>query len=609
MRFKIIKISFFILAITVLSLLGLFGYYFNSADAQGVEYSIAGWVWSENFGWISLNSQNCELLPTGACTVPNLTPYGVTINSSNEIAGYGWSENVGWVCFGNGNGNDTKGCVSAPPSGQLTTTMDQDNGAITGWAQIIGLDQDGWIKIGRGDFVSGGNGEMCYDCQPKCAVWNHTYIDGEGNPITEVRTLVGGDTFLPGDECTEYSQDQFDSCKTCFTETVFDGPQPPSAVEPVIGGSGFVCTNCNFCQKVDGVGGNSRVVCNPDSGGFCNTCNLYGVNRNSADGSLLGWGWNGDSVKEIGAGWLHFNTEYGSSYIVFPWLQTVYGSIYTPNVIRQKAGVGGANATYCLFANDVNVNIKTQSCEGIANGLVQNVNVGFPAKTGGQEIYRNALGKIDINGLLIKTNGGKNKYGNAVIDLPTGEWSGPAGGFLNGAVYQSSGDLIIGSAGIVFNNINDSQTGIGNGIIIVNGNLFINGEISYGSGNPNRLSKLASVAWIVKGDVIIDPNVKDAAGAFIVLGNGGVCSRVAGSDVYYPNYESNRCGVFFSGSSDQSLTVYGLIIAKAFDFRRTFTAVSQGSERVIYDGRLIANPPKGLSGFLEGLPVVRDFAY
>ncbi|MDO8668695.1 MAG: hypothetical protein Q7K65_00170 [Candidatus Buchananbacteria bacterium] len=599
LTYKIIKPILIILIVALVGLVGLFGYGFRPVESQGITFSFAGWLWSDNYGWISLNSNNCLLLNPGECLSSGVD-YSVKIDSGNNISGYGWSENVGWVCFGNGRGDSSVGCLGAPPTGGLDTTMDSLTGKITGWAKVLSLDGDGWMKLGRGSYQGASFGEACYDCQPKCTQWT---IVMQGTPPVPVEVPP----------CLAYSDTEFDSCNTCFTKTNFDGVNIPNPnEESVVNGSGNICTSCSDCHKISGaVSGTSRIVCNTDGGynGKCTSCELYGVNKNLGDGQLVGWSWNGTGDGLNGAGWVHFNSEFGSGYTVFPWLQTLYGSIYTPKWVRQKAGSSGNNATYCILAEDINANIKSQNCEDIASGLVQGVDTGFLEKSPSGGIYRNALGKIDMAGMINKvaSGGTRNKYGQIVNDLSQSSWTGPSGDVLKGEVYHFKDNLQITSQ-LQF--VNGSANVPGNGIIIVDGNLKIESNISYSSSIPSKLNELASVVWIVKGDVIIDPSVTDVVGVFVVLGDGvTACQLSASSSPDYHKYQQNGCGVFFSGDSDKSFTVLGLVIAKAFDFGRTFAEILQGSERVIYDGRLTANPPKALSGFVEGLPVIRDFAY
>jgi hypothetical protein len=592
---KIVKLSSLIL-ITITAVVALsVSYQLYSAQAQGANFDFAGWLWSENYGWISINSDNCLLLGPGDCTIGE--DYSVKIDSGNNITGYGWSENVGWVCFGDGGGDSTKGCTGTPPEGILNTTLDESSGKITGWAKIVSLNNDGWLEVGRGDAQGANFGEACYDCQPTCDEWT---IEMQGDPPLPVQV----------EPCITFSETDYDTCNTCFSRTNFDGANIPTpGIESVVGGSGLICGSCSSCQQIDGVApGSSRIACNPDSGGSCSQCDLYGVNRDSSNGQLLGWGWSGTADGLDGAGWIHFNTDLSSSHIVLPWLQTIYGSIYSSGQVKQRAGVEGKNATYCIFADDINVNIKTQNCEDVADGLITDVDNVFPIKSPAQSVYRNALGKIDINGLTSKVAGGglRNKYGQIVNDLLVPSWSGPAQA-LNGEVYYFPGNLSIPATGITFENGSGVQ---GGGTVIVDGNLYIDGNIYYDGAIPADLKGLASVAWIVRGDVIINHTVEDVVGAFLILGDGVTsCEILGGSDPNFPRYVQNSCGGLFSGESDSPLTILGLAVSKVFDFGRTYTEILQGSERVIYDGRLVANPPPGLQGFVEGLPIIRDFSY
>jgi len=219
------------------------------------------------------------------------------------------------------------------------------------------------------------------------------------------------------------------------------------------------------------------------------------------------------------------------------------------------------------------------------------------------------LGKIDIYGLTTSTkvinNVKYNKYGNIISDAS--ELSGEVD--LNNKVYYSNGDLTL--AGLTIKN----GLKYGNGTVIVNGNLTLNGDILYSTtSNPLSISQLASVAWIIKGDLIINGSVKNLSGAFMVLGNGiATCKFQDGSDCYsgvdFPKYLANGYGTIFSGSSSDQLTVYGLIAAKAYDLRRKYIDPLAGSEQIIFDGRLTANPPPGFKSFSESLPVIRDFQY
>jgi hypothetical protein len=340
---------------------------------------------------------------------------------------------------------------------------------------------------------------------------------------------------------------------------------------------------------------------------------LYGGALDNETGGLIGWGWNGNEnpsapseFSNEGAGWVQLNALGGESGVVYPWLQTVYGSVFSRN-IRQKSMITGINATYCIFADSV-YNFNSSDCPG----NIANININFPQQSANDQVYKNALGRLDVKGLTAVTknaNGIKyNKYNNVILSF-SDDGSGIIWGIgnkleSNNTVYIIDGDLTVTSGFSIKQ---------GNGIVVVNGSLTIGSDFDYDSQSVEDIKQLASVAWVVKGDVIINSNVQKIVGAFVILGGNESCLHEDGSScseaVIYPKYKQNSYGIFFSGASSQPLTVYGLLVAKAFDFRRTYSDIAQGSERIIYDGRLVANPPPGFKGFIESLPVVRDFEF
>lgn len=132
--------------------------------------NIAGYAWSENIGWISFNSSNCDTnidgiadamppAPAG-CPAPG-TPvpsYGVNLDLgiTNDLSGYAWSENIGWITF---EGTEVAGC----PSGTCQPRYDSGTGELLGWARACSIFQagcsgalkpvsetggwDGWISL------------------------------------------------------------------------------------------------------------------------------------------------------------------------------------------------------------------------------------------------------------------------------------------------------------------------------------------------------------------------------------------------------------------------------------------------------------------------------
>jgi hypothetical protein len=84
---------------------------FKIAAHHSSSDNIRGWLWSENFGWISTNCYNdydddkeFEDCCPGGTDCP-LTPasgnYGLNYNTTNHtLTGYAWSEHLGWLCAG-----------------------------------------------------------------------------------------------------------------------------------------------------------------------------------------------------------------------------------------------------------------------------------------------------------------------------------------------------------------------------------------------------------------------------------------------------------------------------------------------------------------------------
>jgi len=127
---------------------------------------------------------------------------------------------------------------------------------------------------------------------------------------------------------------------------------------------------------------------------------------------------------------------------------------------------------------------------------------------------------------------------------------------------------------------------------VVNGDLHINRNITYGDNPLTSFKDLPSVAFIVFGDVIIDPEVTELAGNFIVLGKDGV------------NCPDSGCGRILTGAGSEPLLVNGMMMAKKFEMERTYASVlKQASEQVIYDGRMTVNTPPGLQDFAKSLPI------
>lgn len=143
---KKIKAEIFLFLTIFVSLSFLF---FNFSAEIGITDSgdnIRGYAWSSNFGWTSFNCTN-----NASC---GTSDYGVNIiPATMNFSGYAWNSNVGWISFESS---------SVPPDGyafntscpntcdnftSCTACFNPDDGNIYGWAQILSLGDNGWIRL------------------------------------------------------------------------------------------------------------------------------------------------------------------------------------------------------------------------------------------------------------------------------------------------------------------------------------------------------------------------------------------------------------------------------------------------------------------------------
>ena len=184
---------------------------------------------------------------------------------------------------------------------------------------------------------------------------------------------------------------------------------------------------------------------------------------------------------------------------------------------------------------------------------------------------------------------------------------------------------------------NVSSVGMaGDGLIIVDGDLHIYSGKYYGDdgfGNClnqimatatpqiiynnstaiTKISQLASVAFIIRGDLIIEPDIQELSGTFIVLGQQDV-DCVKANKEYTPHcgaiYTAGKTGPNVFGDSwipinnRKQLTINGLVIAKAFSLGRNYFdwLANQPGEIFINDGRALLNPPPGIADIISALP-------
>lgn len=182
MKFKIIMKKFlksknqliiFVIAFVIIAAAtGFFIFKFNkniNIVRAGFGDNLFGFAWNSNIGWISFNSTDCDIdgdgtyegagedggpAPAGCPAAGAVNDYGVSINpTTGNFSGYAWSNNIGWISFEesdladyNFNSNcDTATCVIG---NDCTACYNSTDNYIYGWAKILSMGNDGWIKLG-----------------------------------------------------------------------------------------------------------------------------------------------------------------------------------------------------------------------------------------------------------------------------------------------------------------------------------------------------------------------------------------------------------------------------------------------------------------------------
>ncbi|MFA4936797.1 MAG: hypothetical protein WC575_00680 [Patescibacteria group bacterium] len=370
---------------------------------------------------------------------------------------------------------------------------------------------------------------------------------------------------------------------------------------------------------------------------------------------LAGWMWQnagGTSISDAyGVGWICLGDDafctYSRPEILFPYLRAEGGDIFARSISTFFGPPRGVYNSQFRIEVLNNIGISTRFTSECVSDLCKQSNIVFeipaPDPTNITDPYNFKLGRFDMHGLTTKFTSNTlgddlNKY-NYVVKIGAPDFNSP----LDNKVYNINSDYTVSNSLIINNGLLEGESGAGT--IIVNGNLNINNNIIYESGEVTERKQLASIVWIVMGDVHINPNVTKVAGSFIVLGQrksdmDKVLACIESGSLNYRQFCTREvmqppqcvgmnntcgempkclaynkkgniyedCGWFDTGQgselSDYPLTVYGSVFARQFDLGRTYIdpATRSPAEKFIADGRLQLNPPPGMSDFAKGLP-------
>lgn len=402
-----------------------------------------------------------------------------------------------------------------------------------------------------------------------------------------------------GDRCVGFGHCETTTTQACIT----DSECSPS----VTGGAQEKCLNVGKVCPV------------------CQTCQRWTTALDQSNGKVLGWSWSEDF------GWIDMsNIRIGN----VAWLQTKFGDVYSAKDIGSQSQPpppsGESNATYLVLAGGTITNFTSALPDSTIDPRLPIYENALKIPLA-QKDKANILGRLDYSNIIadrecrtisgaivascingkdhipdfrckilpfantlcfagdalnsdcpaVDTNCSEfveGKYGRVTS---TDELGLSTNIDLGGKVYFNSGDYTLETHQITVGEKN------GSGLIVVDGNLNVNGDITYGSGATlTEDRQLPSLGVLVTGNMIIDDNVSQLHGTFYVLGT--VTVKTSGT-----------------ASLDKQLRVFGAMVAHEFDFQRQFLGTldqPEAAEVIQYDGRLTANPPPGFQDLSKALP-------
>ncbi|MBL7022269.1 hypothetical protein ISR92_03070 [Patescibacteria group bacterium] len=451
---------------------------------------------------------------------------------SNQITGWGWTDTFGWIslnCINVYAGENDGHITDAHCSNSYGVSIDEDTGDISGRAWSTNI---GWVDFNPIlDSSSGPIGAAYPDTDNglyEYPVQLDIEIDPETLRVTKNLSGWAVATFS-STEPTDNAWIRFRAGEECVTG-------PPDAI-----------TEDNYCVR---------------------------LNEN---GYLAGWAWSGG---EDGLGWIYFDETFSGG----PYIKTQYSDIYSGGTISgSRAPEGAYNATYCIISGDAaDITLSSsQSC------LIGDIDIDFPDPT---EAYNTAIVGVDLDYLKATSITDNEYYDVGVVSYTIDEF--PSNASLDGKVYYFTSTTLDNVDYTINSSLgfSDANIGSGAGTIVVDGDLYINGNMEYKPLTPNNLTEIASVSWVVLGNVYIDKSVTKLVGAFVVLGDGTANS----GKLYTGDDELDETPLQLSFS--------GMVVAKQIVLERTYFTGLAPAEIFEYDGRVLLNTPPGLGNFVGYLP-------
>lgn len=607
---------------------------------------IRGWMWNAyeleggggviGLGWTSLSCLNDFDNDRQLEYRCNPTMYGVEIVTSGDldgvddyVTGCAWSSGYGWVCFSGGSGSSFQCDSGAAPacaelsaigvailpyldSGGVPLFYYLDSSELTGqtWVDLENYERAVILSL-----FDSGTPEKSYVGFPFTDDQNMRVDPADMDP-----NVIG---------CIGCSGNTCDAClnvSTADAEATLN-PNPNT-----------LCWECNDCTVIEPGGScTDKRYTNSCLANSCTVCSTFtGVIVNDIGNDeyeMCGWAYHAynDGGRDIGFGWIIMNgiTHLGDIAYIDVQQGSILsrGDIYSPG----EPPTGKYNAAYIIEASGDIINWRSES------------GYEYPALLAAPEYltpesgidsgkFSNELGSLDYIGLITAVETGltigpdetyTNKYGSQLYGSEVAGVLDPGFVMNDSVVYFANNDSVPGSGPITLSEIEfvpGTTDESGAGIIVVDDDLVITGNIYYSQTPVDALKHIPSIVWIVNGDVTV--NIDDANNACSDTGeacipggcSGGTCSihNIAGTFIILgdggsdcpPNLDSpsGSCGRFTTGSGNVQLRIHGAVLAKQIKLERFYGAGSGPSEFFVPDGRLQANPPSGLTDFSKSVP-------
>lgn len=434
--------------------------------------SVFGWGWSSNFGWLSLNCANSSTLSNcntvyglGIGFENNLSPPATTVSPDGfRVGGYAWSPNAGWLSLERKESTTPTNTSGNPPGQAYNNSAGNDtvalskyssaNQKIYGWGRFLNLcdlnmlgtcgnDDKGWVRL-RGYW---------HDTSATSTI-SAAYSIGNtqltfANAAEVDANFGSGGVVVIGDEYTTYTHNT-------GIGQLFITIDPSLQLAYPIGTAVY---------KVTG--------------------QEYGVDAywNGSYYELNGWAWSNEY------GWIQFKPLI---FIGYAWLETLFGNVYSgTDIMLPKPENKSGAAIMCDYDNNPATGADGKEAECAvstyrieANGLITGLQMSgtsysnpgatsnfsgtsqptsgyttdffvrsrgdsqilYPSISESTVIYRNALGKLDLAGLIgfvqeadnlqySDTGGpknistGSNRFGNNLYETKTAFAEKPSNGW------------------------------------------------------------------------------------------------------------------------------------------------------------------------------------